>query len=225
MAKAMLIQMVPEAFAFSVGRVVTEWAWVEAVLDQCIWRMLGVRPKRGRIITSNLTARIKIEALASLLRKSRLNETFVKEVEGEGKALAELRNLVAHGYISVRPGSNTGIIVSFLAKGEIKERSRQITPPLLDKLSERITLYLQYLVENSTRLPKQRGQQKPPSAADPKRRPLRIGTIVRRLPPPLEVERPKDQTHEEQQAAREAKRLLKAEHRRKSNDGRKKDDS
>jgi hypothetical protein len=37
-----------------------------------------------------------------------------------------------------------------------------------------------------------------------KRRPLQFGTIVRRLPPPLEVERPKNQTHEEQQVARVA---------------------
>jgi hypothetical protein len=197
--------LVPDPFLRAVGLVVTQWAWAEAILDQCIWRLLGVRAARGRIITSNLPARIKIETLTALLRKSRFDESFVWEIENEGKALADLRNLVAHGYIAVQLGHDTGVILAASAKGELKDRSRRITAPLLEVLGVRIGAYVDFLCASSPRLPKQRGLQRALNLLNPKRRRHRPDTIARRRAPLLVVERPKDQTYEAQQVARAAK--------------------
>ena len=185
----LLLGIVPEPFVAAAGLVVTQWAWAENILDQYTWRMLGVRATRGRIVTSNLQARVKIEMLAALLRKSRLDEAFVREIEGEGKALADLRNLIAHGAIIVPPGHETGIVGSFSARGELQVRSRQITAAVLKKLARRMAIYTQFLIDGSDRLPKQRGLQPRRGRANPTPRRLRVGTIAKRLPPLLEVER------------------------------------
>lgn len=210
------LKLIPDDYVHGVGLVVTQWAWVETVIDQYIWRLLGVRAQRGRIVTSHLPARAKIEMAAALLRKSGFDEGFVKDIEDEGKALADLRNLIAHGYIAFNHFTNIAFITSFVARGELQRRSKLITPAILTTLARRIATYLAYLMEQSDRLPKQRGIQPLRDPLGPKRRRLRPGTIARRLPPLLEVERQKGPTHEEMEAARAARRAQRARHRERS---------
>lgn len=212
-----LLRIIPDAYLQGVGLVVTQWSWTESLLDQYIWRMLGVRALRGRIVTANLQARLKIEMLAALLRKSKFDEKFVRELEDEGKTLANLRNLVAHGSIVVNPNQEAfGMISSFAARGELHDRSCLITAPILRQLARRTSVYLQFLVDNSTRLPKQRGLRPTQASASPKTPRLRPETIAKRLPLPLQVERQKGPSASELEAARAAKRQRKTEHARRS---------
>lgn len=212
-----LLGIVPEAFVRGAGLVVTQWAWSETLLDQFIWRMLGVRAMRGRIITANLTARGKIHILAALMRKSRWDENIISSIEGEGKALSELRNLIAHGAIAVPPnGTAMGTVTSYTARGELTPRTRLITAEILYKAARRFAAFNQLLIEVSAKLPKQRGLRTSQGSESQKPRRLRIETILRRLPPPLEVERPTRTSHQEMEAARAAKRAQRAAHRKKS---------
>jgi hypothetical protein len=216
------LTLVPDAYVHGVGLVLTQWAWTETIIDQYIWRLLGVRAQRGRIVTSHLAARMKIEMAAALLRKSRLDERLVKEIEDEGKALADLRNLIAHGSIVVNRLTEVGFITSFVARGELQQRSKLITPAILKALARRIAIYLAFLIRESDRLPKQRGTRPIRDLSNPRRRRRRPGTIARRLLPLLEVER--QTTDEQQKVARAETRAKKAErdHKSQANDPRRK---
>jgi hypothetical protein len=204
---SLLLKIVPDDYVRAAGLVVTQWAWAESILDQYIWRMLGVRALRGRIVTSNIQARLKIEMLAALLRKSNFDEPFVKEIEDEGKALANFRNLVAHGAIVAHSGLAGGeaTIGSYSARGRLQTRSRRVDLKRLEVLALRIATYTQFLIEGSNRLPKQRGIRQSQEFGGPKRRNLRIDTILRQLPPLLEVERQKGPSGEEMKAAKALK--------------------
>lgn len=210
-----LLKIVPQKYVSAAGLVVTQWAWVESVLDQYIWRLLGVRAMRGRIVTSNLMARSKIEVAAALLRKSGFDETLIRELEDEGRALANLRNIVAHGGIVSTPDQEHAIIGWISARGgALSDKTCLVTDKLLETLARRIATYLQFLIDTSARLPKQRGgwhgQDQP--ASKPRR--LRPETIQRRLPPLLEVERQKGESQAEQEAKRAAKKAKKEADRR-----------
>jgi hypothetical protein len=49
-----------------------------------------------------------MEMVAALMRKSKMDETLIGEVEGRGKALATARSLVAQGYIVIAMTGSLG---------------------------------------------------------------------------------------------------------------------
>jgi hypothetical protein len=218
-----MLELVPDPYVRGVGLVITQWAWIEACIDQLIWRLLGVRAQRGRIVTSNLLAQAKIEMVAALMRKSRMDEKLIREIEGKGKALATARNLIAHGYISVRPLSKQwGIAHSYLARGgKLTDRRRTVTPEALENVALKISEFLVFILAHSERFPKQRGLRPRPNALAAKPRRLRFETIVGRLPPLLQVEWELGSSAAEQEVARAAKKARKAAHRQRSLDGEK----
>jgi hypothetical protein len=183
-----LLKVVPEPFLRGIGLVVSQWAWTEAIIDQYIWRLLGTRSERGRIVTSHLPARAKIQLLAALMRKSKFSEAMIKRIENDGATLAGQRNLVAHGYLAVRPPSEAlGIAVSYIARGKLKNRSRHVTPALLERLALNIATYTDFLMAQHSLLPKQRG-----AGTSPPKRKYSIETLLKRFPPMLEVADPQE---------------------------------
>lgn len=217
------LKLVPDDYLQRVGLVVTQWSWSELIIEQYIWRLLGVRAMRGRVVTAALTTRQKIEMLAALMRKSRMKESFIKEVEDEGKALSELRNLIAHGSIVVTTGPpQLAFLGSFHARGELKERSKRISLDILLTLARRIATYLGYLIDQADQLPKQRGLRSKPALEGPTTPRRRTGTTRAQRLLPLEVERQRGPTDEEMAASRAEKKARKAAHRQRSLDGEKK---
>lgn len=199
-------QLIPEPYALGAGRVITVWAWVEALIDQFIWRLLGVRSLRGRIVTANLSARAKIELLATLMRKSRMNEPFIKKIEKRGNALADSRNLVAHGYIAVLPDKPYGTAISFLARGRLTNRTRLVTPDLLNDVAAEIGNFALFLIDEQGRFPKQRGTRQRPAAPSPTSPRRRLETMLKQLPPPLVVASGSTEEKEKQDLRRLEKR-------------------
>lgn len=202
------LKLIPPEYAQGVGAVTSQWAWAEAMINQLIWRLLGVRSARGRIVTSNIGAQTKIHMLAALMRKSRMDERLVKKIETDGKALAIGRNLVAHGYLAVWPDQPYGIAYSYLARGKLQDRRRLVTPTLLNDLAEHIASFSLLLMDRAESFPKQRGQRPKPDAPVRAPRRLRLATIVKQLPPPLRFE-DESESSEEQALARAEKRAKK----------------
>jgi hypothetical protein len=188
-ARKQLLGVIPDPFLRGIGLVVSQWAWTEAIIDQYIWRLLGTRPERGRIVTSNFPARAKIDLLAALMRKSKMSEMLVKKIEKDGEKLAAQRNLVVHGCLAVPPQlQGVGIAVSYIARrGKLKDRSRHVTPELLERLAGNIASFTAFMLAQDSLLPKQRGSGEPP----PKRN-YSLKTFLKRFPPVLEVDAAED---------------------------------
>lgn len=212
-----MVRLVPDPYVQGVGRVICQWSWVEAIIDQLIWRLLGVRALRGRAVTSNLLAKGKLELLATLMRKSRMKENLVKEIETRGHGLAAVRNLVAHGCVVVNPNYDAfGLVTAFRARGRLVDHRRMVTPSALEKVAEQIADFMIFLMENEAKFPKQRGlrhAQGVPTGTPRRRRPE---AILQQLPPLLEVEIASVMTDAQMEAARNAKRAAKAEQRQRS---------
>ena len=72
------LQTAPVEYAKAIGIVSTQCAWTEAMKNQYL---ADARPTSafGRVVTSRLGARTKIEMLAAPIPESRFNNEFVKK--------------------------------------------------------------------------------------------------------------------------------------------------
>jgi hypothetical protein len=195
-----LLSIVPEKYLIPIGKVITAWAWTEVMLDQAIWKLLGVTSHKGRAITSSLPASAKIETLETLMNLSRRNKSKLPHLAKEGKHLAAQRNLVAHGYVVNNDIESTSEVrfISYHARGSLTERSRRATPEIVDELAQRICRYNEFLIDFHDLLPASRNKPRRQANTDPNRRRRQMQTIAKRILPPL------GWSHEELEAARQA---------------------
>lgn len=177
------LSLLPDDFTMAIGRVVSQWAWTDAFLDQGIWKLMGVNHGRGRAVTSNLMSSTKIDVLATLMRLRKYDEAVVKKLEATGKDLAPQRNLVAHAYAAQIPHIKDVLLVSFSARGELTDRSRMASPGDIDALAKRIAEFNGFLSSLHGILPRGR-QPKPrqPKSLTPSAQRRRLRTIAPRLP-------------------------------------------
>ena len=92
-----IAQGLPTNFAASVGRIIARWAYVEWLLSQAIYDMLGIGPKQGRISVRTPRAEDCITMIEELLQSHRL---ALSENFGPAKTILRnaenKRNTLAH---------------------------------------------------------------------------------------------------------------------------------
>src|SRR3954451_17271388 len=59
---------IPDAHALRVGRLLAEWSVLELALEDLIWALSGLDHETGRLFTSRLDVRPKIEILDGLIK-------------------------------------------------------------------------------------------------------------------------------------------------------------
>ncbi len=109
-----------------IGRIVAEWAKLEATLDDLIWQFLNLPIEYGRIITARMDATAKIAMLRALsnLALDPLLQDYLKEYIDTVDILREDRNFIVHGTwgrtirdrtpiaLSLRPKDTPSTVVS-----------------------------------------------------------------------------------------------------------------
>jgi hypothetical protein len=95
---------VPMSHEKLVGRFAIEWAKLEAVMDDLIWKFLDIPIEYGRIVTSHLDATGKIKLLNQLIETSFGHSSpdyilfsYFKEILDHIDIIRVDRNLIIHG--------------------------------------------------------------------------------------------------------------------------------
>jgi hypothetical protein len=181
-----LLSIVSDKSLVPIGKVITAWAWTEALLDQAIWRLLGVSHRKGRAVTSAIQVAGKIDMLDALMNLSRRDRSKLSHLLKEGKHLSAQRNLVAHGYV-VTDDSETSEVrfISFHARGALTERSRRADPEIIDELARRICRFNEFLLDFHDLLPISPAKRKRPTSRGVDTRRRRMKTIAKQILPPL----------------------------------------
>ena len=66
-----LLSMVSDIYLNRIGKVVTQWSMMEAVLEGAIWQAASLRNDIGRAMTSQTQVQGKLDLLASILMQTR----------------------------------------------------------------------------------------------------------------------------------------------------------
>jgi hypothetical protein len=203
-----ILRMVSDAYLVRIGRVVTQWSAMEAVLESAIWQATGVRGDVGRALTSQTQVQGKLDLLASVLRQTRpaLGEqaftlaTYVKDCLG-GK-----RNLIAHGLwvdasdVFSRKEDAPHRVVKFSARGRLTDQSVGFSTDELETFAKEIAEVTSWLIDLCALLPKLRQQpgalnrttpktQNPRDCANLRLRALQPPTLRPKAPKPSHQQR------------------------------------
>jgi hypothetical protein len=82
-----------------IGRAVVTWSRIEKVVEEVSWALLRLPVDEGRIVTSRLDAKYKINLLRELGKKHFTGEHLIKitEILNKIEDLYIERNLIVHG--------------------------------------------------------------------------------------------------------------------------------
>lgn len=61
----LLLTFVSNDYLRAIGKVISQWSIMEAILDQCIWQASGTRNDYGRVITAQLQVNSKLDTLTA----------------------------------------------------------------------------------------------------------------------------------------------------------------
>ena len=81
-----------------IGRFVTEWSRLDAIIGDTIWTILDVTIEDGRILTARIDANMKISWLRSFSEKYLENEDIIEmgKILNSVDNLLEVRNFIVH---------------------------------------------------------------------------------------------------------------------------------
>jgi hypothetical protein len=89
------------------GRLASDWALLELLVNDCIWNLADVAPTLGACITAQIfTINNRFLALVSLMRLRQFPEEFVKDINkfsGRVRDAGDRRNRVIHDPVFVSP--------------------------------------------------------------------------------------------------------------------------
>src|SRR5436309_680309 len=91
---------VPATHLRAVGYVLHRWAILESALEKTCWHLLGLPPKEGRLVFSqmNTVAKIRVyKALVDRLLQDGDDKTAAIEIAKKADALNIERNRIVHG--------------------------------------------------------------------------------------------------------------------------------
>jgi len=95
----------PMSYCKFIGRVICLWANLEFQVERLIWVLVGIGPKEGRLLTTQMNIRPKLEILKGLVSHSAMDEQTKKRFLSIIKAINkanETRNMLAHGLWSTK---------------------------------------------------------------------------------------------------------------------------
>jgi hypothetical protein len=141
----LLLHFASTPFLTGVGQIVTQWSLMESLLDQAIWRAFRLSSDEGRAITTHMAVPARCDLLRSIFRQqSGRDLEHLNVVLAEVGRVAGMRNRVVHGVIlDMTPGmelrGKLGMLLSYTARGELKDRSEIVTPDWLGDVALQIT--------------------------------------------------------------------------------------
>jgi hypothetical protein len=101
-----------------IGRLVVEWAKLEAMMQDAIWDILNVRFEDGRVLTARMDARTKLQWLRTFSNRHVSQDELTKF--SEIIELIELkqddRNFIVHGTWSTMRPENVPVVSSLRQK-------------------------------------------------------------------------------------------------------------
>jgi hypothetical protein len=116
-----------------IGKVAAAWSHLEATLDDLIWHFLDLCDEDGRIITSSLDARPKIE-LAGKLADRYFSGDQLDTLKATLNTIGDLRldrNFIVHGvWGSIAPDKRLAAALSFRPKAPPGHIALETFPPI-----------------------------------------------------------------------------------------------
>jgi hypothetical protein len=140
-----------------IGRIATTWAKFEHWIDQAIWLLAGVDPRKGACVTTQINSiHGKFRALIGLMAEAERPEDAIKianQMSDEAAKAVQIRNRFAHGPLDMSINFETRAFEVYIRRVGLKGRELEFkTSPLtkeeLDKAQKRVSdLYLR-LIKN-----------------------------------------------------------------------------
>jgi len=141
-----------------IGRVVVAWSRLEHSIDEVIWAVLRTSVEDGRIITSNLDTRYRLNLLRGLAERHLTKDQIkiLSEAIGKINELVEFRNLIVHGLWVTTP-ENVPAVQSLRGKLPDEANSNEVITTempaeLMQNIIDRIVLMMNYLIDCRTTL-------------------------------------------------------------------------
>lgn len=113
----------PARYYRYIGEIAARWNMVELHLQEIIWLVLELDPKRGRLLTYGQTARAKIEmfrALGEPWIRNHLLVTNIKKLAKDVNRLNNERNRYVHGIFGHEPGKPNDLKLFYVQKAKHK---------------------------------------------------------------------------------------------------------
>lgn len=120
-----------------VGVISFQWSYLEYLVSNVVWHLLGVDKDKGMIVTGPLDIKPELAMameLAEYCSASDELKTALKDLSKDldsGDGLSSRRNLIVHGIYSSRPGDPTVMVEAHKSK-----KRRQRTELTLEYLRE-----------------------------------------------------------------------------------------
>jgi hypothetical protein len=101
-----------------IGRVVVEWAKLEAAMQDAIWNILNVPLEDGRVLTARMDARIKLQWLRTFSQRHIFGDelTNLSEILDLIERRQDDRNFIAHGTWGILHPDNIPVALSLRQK-------------------------------------------------------------------------------------------------------------
>ena len=101
----------PAAHCTEIGRIITRFAFLESQLSKCIYMLLSLSPKQGRVAVRAGRIEDLLTTIEDLLYISKLEvPTNIKKIKTPLKNLERARDHFAHGVWVKYPGTKTPVL-------------------------------------------------------------------------------------------------------------------
>jgi hypothetical protein len=140
----------------AIGRVITQWSFLETMVDSCIWQAGGIRNDMGRIVSAQMQMQSKLDTLHSILNQKFpwLGEQFSPVSKYVKECLSGKRNIVAHGmWVTLRPNKSS-LVVKLSARGKLKDQGGYMDAAEIESLAADISDVTVWVLQLCERLPK-----------------------------------------------------------------------
>lgn len=131
----MLPNKLPVKYYAAIGELITAWAHLEFNIERLIWALLGLKMSEGRLLTTGMQARPKLELLKMIgpryTSDKNVGDSILRLCK-EAAPLAAFRNDVAHG-IWVHPRKNKRLLHIVKVTGAIQNRIQPVATRYTDK--------------------------------------------------------------------------------------------
>lgn len=103
-----------------IGRLIVDWAVIEALMQEIIWAILDIDISDGRIITARMDARRKMQWLRSFSKKHLEDDSFntLADILDGIELLQDDRNFIVHGTWATMQRTGIPIAASLREKSD-----------------------------------------------------------------------------------------------------------
>jgi hypothetical protein len=148
-----LESMDPSYYAL-VGNIASDWALLEYLVNQCIWRAALLDEQLGACITSKIFSfQSRLEALVLLLRAREVSPNLLRDVNiflRDARQITDARNRAVHDPIGTEDGKHMQLQIT--GAGKLVFDLREVTLNDLLTTRDKQTKYLERFVALSSQI-------------------------------------------------------------------------